>query len=197
MFSAMLVLASEGCNMDPASLSKETILKAFGALSDELLERDVKGELCIFGGTVMVLAFASRLATKDVDAIFQPAAIIREAAVRVAEEQDLPKDWLNDAVKGYVSEKHETTQGNLPQFPNLRLVMPTPEYLLAMKCLASRIGATEREGGDVNDILFLIRHLKLKSARDVMDIVSMYYPSNRVPIKAQYLVESLFEEGRV
>src|SRR5580692_2402103 len=100
MFSAMLVLASEGCNMDPASLSKETILKAFGALSDELLERDVKGELCIFGGTVMVLAFASRLATKDVDAIFQPAAIVREVAASIAAENDLPEDWLNDAVKG-------------------------------------------------------------------------------------------------
>src|SRR5262249_16915291 len=87
----------------------------------------------------------------------------------------LPEHWLNDAVKGYISAKHETTEGNLPQFPNLHLVMPTPEYLLGMKCLASRIEATEQDTGDVNDIVFLIRHLKLKTSHEVMNIVSAYY----------------------
>lgn len=66
-----------------------------------------------------------------------------------------------------------------------------------MKCLASRIETTEREGGDVKDIIFLIRHLKLNSASQVMEIVSSYYPPTRIPLKAQYLVESLFTEGRV
>ncbi len=51
--------------------------------------------------------------------------------------------------------------------------------------------------GDVRDIIFLIRHLKLKSAASVLAIVAEYYPADRVPIKAQYLVESLFEEGKV
>jgi hypothetical protein len=183
--------------MPPQELSREAILKALKALSDELAKEDAKGELCLFGGTVMVLAFAARLATKDVDAIFQPAQTIRRAAIKIAGENDLPEDWLNDAVKGYISAKHETTSGNLPQFPNLRVLMPTPEYLLAMKCLASRIETTEPEGGDVRDILFLIRHLKLKSAAQVMEIVSNYYPAERIPLKAQYLVESLFLEGRV
>ena len=75
--------------------------------------------------------------------------------------------------------------------------MPTPEYLLAMKCLASRIGAVETDSDDVNDIIFLVRHLKLKSAADVMDLVASYYPSDRIPVKSQYLVEGLFGEGRI
>jgi hypothetical protein len=29
-----------------------------------------------------------------------------------------------------------------------------------------------------------------------MDIVAAYYPPERVPVKARFLVESLFEEGR-
>jgi hypothetical protein len=183
--------------MSSQELSREAILKALQALSDELAKEGAKGELCLFGGTVMVLAFAARLATKDVDAIFEPAQIVRLAAKRIAAENDLPENWLNDAVKGYISAKHETTAGNLPQFPNLRIVMPTPEYMLAMKCLASRIDATEPEGGDVRDILFLIGHLKLKSAAQVMEIVSSYYPARQIPLKAQYLVESLFQEGRI
>ena len=85
------------------SLDRETILKALGLLSDELGRRGVAGELCIFGGTVMVVAFSARLATKDVDGLFQPAELIREAARKVGTELHLPLHWLNDGVKGYLS----------------------------------------------------------------------------------------------
>jgi hypothetical protein len=75
--------------------------------------------------------------------------------------------------------------------------MPTAEYLLAMKCLASRIGSTVAEADDTADIVQLIRHLQLPSAQAVMDLVTAYYPPERVPVKAKFLVETLFEEGRV
>jgi hypothetical protein len=45
--------------------------------------------------------------------------------------------------------------------------------------------------------VFLIRLLNLKEAKSVMDIVAAYYPKDQVPIKAQYLVEGLFAEGKV
>jgi hypothetical protein len=118
-------------------------------------------------------------------------------ARQVGEANQFPGDWLNDGVKGFISARHETTPGNLPQFSNLRLTMPVPEYLLAMKCMASRIGAIESEADDVADILFLIRHLNLKEARSVMDILAAYYPKDQVPIRAQYLVEGLFAEGKI
>jgi len=184
---------------DPASnsaLSRETILRAFEALSIELGQRGVVGEVCLFGGTVMVLAFTARLTTKDVDALFQPAQPIREIARRIATEQNLPEDWLNDGAKGFLSARHETTTGNLPQFPHLRLTMPVPEYLLAMKCMAARLGGTADEPSDVADIRFLIRHLALQSAAEVLDVVALYYPASRIPVKTQYLVEGLFEEGQ-
>ena len=180
-----------------SALTREMILEALQSLSDELGGRNTTGELCLFGGTVMVLAFSARLATKDVDAIFQPAQLIREAARRVAEVSDLPETWLNDAVKGFISARHETNSRGLPQFPHLRLTMPTPEYLLAMKCMASRIGAVEGEADDVSDVLFLIQYLQLQSAKEVMDIVTAYYPKDKVPVRAQYLVEGLFAEGQV
>jgi hypothetical protein len=178
-------------------LTREQIIAALRALSDGLSQQGVTGEVCLFGGTVMVLAFTARLSTKDVDALFQPAQTIREIARQIAAEQSLPADWLNDGVKAFVSERHETTAGNLPQFPHLRLTMPVPEYLLAMKCMAARIGGTADEPTDVADIVFLIRQLKMKSAADVLDLVGQYYPANRIPVKTQYLVEGLFEEGKV
>ena len=180
-----------------SALTREAILRALSSLSDELSRQGVIGELCLFGGTVMVLAFSARLSTKDVDAIFQPTALIRDLVRRIGEEQQLASDWLNDGVKGYVSARHETTPGNLPQFPHLRLTMPVPEYLLAMKCMAARLGGSSGEGSDVADIVFLIRHLRLTSAHAVLDLVGQYYPANRIPVKTQYLVEGLFEEGKV
>ena len=178
-----------------STLSRGQILRALGALSDALGEQGVTGELCLFGGTVMVLAFTARLTTRDVDALFQPAPLIRDLARRIAGEQGLPPDWINDGVKGFVSSRHEVTAGNLPQFPHLRLTMPVAEYLLAMKCLAARMGGPEGAGSDVPDIRFLIRHLELRSAEAVLDIVAQFYPASQVTVKTQYLIEGLFEEG--
>ena len=194
-YSLHLPMSAPEPSIDSA-LTREAILKALHALSDELGKQGVIGEVCLFGGTVMVLAFAARLSTRDVDALFQPAQPIRELAARIAAEQHLPADWLNDGVKGFVSARHQTTAGNLPQFPHLRLTMPVPEYLPAMKCMAARLGGTAGDSSDVADIVFLIRHLQLKSAPAVLDIVAQYYPAGLVPAKTQYLVEGLFEEGR-
>jgi hypothetical protein len=63
--------------------------------------------------------------------------------------------------------------------------------------MAARIGGTTDEPSDVVDIVFLIRHLKLKSAKAVLDLVGRYYPASRTPVKTQYLVEGLFEEGKI
>jgi hypothetical protein len=179
------------------TLTRDEILAGLGALSDRLGERGTNGEICIFGGAVLVLAFNVRVTTKDVDAVFQPAAIVRQLAGQIAEANGLPVDWLNDGVKGFTSSRADFTAGNLPQFPHLRVTMPVPEYLLAMKCMAARIGTADGEASDVRDIVFLIRHLGLTSANDVLNLVALYYPKERIAVKTQYLVEGLFDEGNI
>lgn len=185
-------MSSSGPIDSDSALTREQILRALESLSDKLRDQNIIGELCLFGGTVMVLAYNARLSTKDVDAIFQPSAAIRAAATAIADEQDLPQHWLNDGVKGFISARHNLTTGELPQFSNLRLTMPVPEYLLAMKCMAARIGGYTGEASDIPDILFLLKHLNLKSADEVLRIVAEYYPANQIPVKTQFLVESLF-----
>jgi hypothetical protein len=69
-----------------STLTREEIFNALRILSDELGKRGITGEVCLFGGTVMVLAFTARLTTKDVDALFQPAELIRELAQKIGEE---------------------------------------------------------------------------------------------------------------
>src|SRR5207247_10989953 len=96
-------------------LTREQILAALEALNRALAEREVIGELCVFGGAVMVLAFNARLATKDVDAVFQPAALVRELARQVGEVAGLPASWRKDGVEGYWSGGREVVPGPWPQ----------------------------------------------------------------------------------
>jgi len=60
---------------------RATIVDAFGRLAELLRERNTEGEICLLGGTVMLLAFDARPTTKDVDAIFRPASLIRDLAL--------------------------------------------------------------------------------------------------------------------
>ncbi len=83
-------------------MDKEEIKRYLEQLNIGLRNLSVKGELCLYGGAVMCLAYDARPSTKDVDAIFRPAQQIRQAIQRVAEANHLREDWLNDAVKGFV-----------------------------------------------------------------------------------------------
>ena len=173
-------------------LDQQRILEALTELDNRLGTRGIHAEVCLFGGAAMILAFRSRQTTKDIDAIFAPTSEVRELARQIGEEKGYDAGWFNDGVKGFVSGRGEHTVANLPQFPNLKLTMPVPSYLLAMKCMAARAGVPDPV--DVQDVKFLIRHLGLHQPSEVLDIVVRYYPVEQVPPKTQYFVEAIFEE---
>lgn len=180
-------------NLKGPGLSKETILDAFSALNEKFEQQGVIGEVCVFGGTAMVLAFNARLSTHDVDAIFSPTDVFRRCSVTVAHEKGLPEDWLNDGVKGFVSGKGMLTTDDLPQFANLRVTRPTAEYLLAMKCMAARAPGYDTQG-DRQDIAFLIKHLQLKDAESAIAIVEEFYGPSRILPKTQFMILEAFEQ---
>lgn len=160
-------------------MEKEEIESCLGLLNDALAKQDVRGEVCLYGGAVMCLVYGARPSTKDVDAIFQPARVMREAIVKVGIENGLAPDWLNDAVKGFVVEhpKHLFLE-----LSHLRVFVPEPDYLLAMKALSARADGTDRE-----DVKYLVRQLGLKSAEDVFSILKQYYPNEQVRPATQIL----------
>jgi len=172
-------------------LTREEIIAALLALEKECARRSITGEICIYGGAEMVLVFDARNSTRDVDAVFRPASEIREAARVVAGDLGLPGDWLNDGVKGFLSGNEELSGGpvlELEGLAHLRIVWPTAEYLLAMKCMAAR---SEETASDRNDVEFLIRSLRLTSEEDVMEIVERFYPAERIAIKTRYFVSEI------
>ena len=177
----------------PETLSKETILAALSRLDELLREKGVLGEVCIFGGAAMVLAFDARESTRDVDAIFVPKQVVLESARRVAEEFKLSPDWMNSGVAGFVSAQGEVTGEGMPVFENLRVLRPTNEYLLAMKCLASRV-ATMGVSGDRQDVITLLRELGIRDAAAACDLVARYYKESLLPAKVRFFIEETIQE---
>ena len=48
------------------------------------------------------MAYDAARATRDLDAVFVPTDVVRQAARAVAERRGLTEGWLNDAVKGFL-----------------------------------------------------------------------------------------------
>jgi hypothetical protein len=169
-----------------APLTQSDLHKLFGLLNEELGRSGTVGELFLVGGAVMCLAYATRPSTMDVDAVFRPPTQVREAAARVAARARVRPDWLNDAVKGFMS-----AQGDFAPFlelDHLRIMIAQPEYLLAMKCLAMRIGA---EFHDEDDVRFLLRLLEVRAYEKAVAIITKYYPLERFPQKTLYALTEL------
>lgn len=175
-------------------LTRREIIEALRALEAECGRRGIAGEICIYGGAEMVLVFDAREATRDVEAVFRPKAEILEAARVVADELELPADWLNDGVKGFLSHNEEWSGEPVPELEgleHLRVFVPTAEYLLAMKCVAARSGEVSE---DRKDVEFLIRSLGLMTEEEVCEVVGRFYPVERLHVKTRYFISEVMSE---
>lgn len=168
------------------TLSRDEIRRLLALLDEELRDRAVVGELYLVGGAVMCLALNAREATRDVDAFFRPTASIREAATAVARRAGVPPTWLNDAVKGYLGDRGEYDA--FLELPNLRVYVARPEYLLALKSMAMRIGA---EFADLDDVRYLLRYLNITTADEAVAIVGKYFDADQIPLKTRLALEEL------
>ena len=175
------------------TFGRERIRSLFGRLSD-LLKRDgIRGEVLLFGGAAMLLGWNSRRTTRDIDAVFEPASKIRRLVGMIADEEGLPTGWLNDAVKGFVDvlPARRAFRPVIFSTEHLHIYTPPPEYLIAMKSLAARTGP---EHADAEDMIFLIRAARLRSAESIFKLVRRYYPDRPIPARTRFFVESIFEE---
>lgn len=161
----------------------ETLLRELGA---ELDQEGLRAELFVVGGAAMSLAYSTRRATRDIDAIFEPKSEINAAAARIAQRHGLASDWLNDAVKGFLPGNDPDEQLVLDA-PGIGVSVPSPRYLLAMKVAAARVDR------DSDDILLLARLCGATTSDAVLDITEEVF-GGRLPLqpRAQFLIEELF-----
>ena len=156
------------------------------SLNTELAAFEVEGELCLVDGAVMCLALSASPPTRHVSALFRPTRLIQEAAARVAVQQGLPGDWLTEAAKEAL--KPAGDFGPFLQLPNLRVFVGLPEYLLAMKCAAMRLGEEFRE---LDDVRHLLRHLNISSVEEALGVVARYFGERQLAARTRRALEEL------
>ncbi|WP_431946033.1 DUF6036 family nucleotidyltransferase [Micromonospora marina] len=171
-------------SLDDPLLDRPAIEDAFRRLGDRLARRGVVADLYIFGGAAMALAYDARRATRDIDAVFQPHGVVLDEARAVADELGLPHWWLNEQASAYVAPGGDAAAPRVFDHPGLRVAAASPEHLLAMKVIAAR-------RRDAEDIRFLVDHLGLTSAEQVLALCAEIFPEEEVPGRARLVLEDV------
>ncbi len=152
--------------MARTTFDRGRLVEAFEHLGRDLASRGVFLELAVYGGSAIMLHFAWRKSTEDVDAVLRPGydeRLLARSAERVAALMDLPDDWINDAVGMFTPLSEDETlfevSGNYPGLgtPGLRVLVARPHYLLGMKLLA--LANLDRGDRDMEDARRLAREL--------------------------------------
>jgi hypothetical protein len=183
---------------DPKPFDKATLQQALTELGRRAHAEGKTVEISIYGGSALMLTYDWRIATKDVDAVFEAdRSTVRRLAADIAHENGWDIDWLNDGVKGYLSvSDHDakTLLGTYPseEEPGLRLMMPSPAYLLAMKCRTMRFGGIG-QNSDLDDIRNLAREIGVKNVADALDLIAAFYPNSVLEPKTQFGLEEILE----
>lgn len=79
-------------------------------------------------------------------------------------------------------------QKNFLNLSHLKIYVPEPDYLLAMKTLAARVDATDKQ-----DIEFLIELLGIQTPEEIFSILEHYYPRQQIKPATKYFIEEIFE----
>jgi hypothetical protein len=153
-------------------------------LSAELATRGARADLFLVGGAAIAIAYDSRRATRDLDAVFLPTDVVREAARLVAERRGLADDWLNDAVKGFLPGPDPDAQRYYAS-DALTVDVASARYLLAMKLFASRVEA------DADDIMFLYRQLGFTTVEEGLALVENVYRGRPIAVKVRFLLQEI------
>ena len=164
------------------------IIECLKVLNENMKKKNIYGEINIVGGAVMCLCYKSREVTQDIDAIFEPKTIINELIEKIAVELNIPNNWLNDGVKGFLSSNAEFSK--YINLSNLTINVASPEYMLAMKCLSARAD----NANEIEDIEFLVKHLNIKDYEQVEQTILKYYPADRFLVKTRYLLMEVLED---
>ena len=115
------------------------------------------------------------------DGVIRPSAAGTRLISRVAEEQNLPSNWLNDDVRQFLSHQSEHRPFPSKEFePGLKITIPTATYLLALKLNACR-KPLPGYPGDEADIRFLLGKLKPITLETVETIHHRFFPGEGLP----------------
>ncbi len=169
-------------------LNSIDIIQYLNEINEKLAERNIDGEIVLTGGALMCLQYQARPSTQDIDAYFSPSSEIRSIIQEMANEHDLPDDWMNDGAKGFITNNMHTDV--LHKYSNLTVYALDTESLLAMKLSSARL-----DSKDMDDAVALIKKLDIKTSDELLNLVEQYIPKERLTPNIVYFTEEAFERS--
>jgi hypothetical protein len=176
-------------------VTTDVVVSAFDVMGHYLLEREVLGEIAVYGGTAIMLQFDWRKVTEDVDAVIRAnerEGAIKDAVIYAALRLGLPDDWLNNYVGSFTPETEAdaffSVYGSYPRggTPSLRVFVAKPEYICAMKLKALR--RDDVGDRDFNDAVALASAVGISTADQLSQLFASFFPDERLdPIAAARL----------
>lgn len=164
------------------NLDGPAIVELLTELGARLDAKGLDARFYIVGGAAMLLAYGRETMTRDIDAIFEPKAVVYdEASAMAAERNWLDDDWLIDGVKGFVQGPDPDAPRVILSAPGVSVQVASPRRLLAMKVAAARIGR------DVEDIVLLAREVGAASIEEVLDIAHAEY-GDLLEVRSRFIV---------
>ena len=172
-------------------------------LSQELQQKQITGQILLADRIVMLLDVRKPQGRKDIKAYLQGdksaidipksidayfgsrGAAVRDAAQAIAQQEDLPDDWLQDALVDFFF----TQPGNEQwlEYPGLRVFLASLAYVLAMKVAAA--GNQQ----DIEDIKTLAAKLGITNAQEMLTCVTKYIPEQLLTQEMRLRVEQSLE----
>ena len=120
-------------------LDRDDLQLLLQRMAEAAESRGVRIEMFIVGGGAIALVYDATRLTGDLDAVFEPKQVGYDIARQVAAdaELDLPEDWLNDAVKGFLpgDDPHATVFFDRP---GMSVRVASPRYLFVLKAMSTR-----------------------------------------------------------
>jgi hypothetical protein len=181
------------------NFDRETLERALAELGSRAFEAGRTVEIVIYGGSALLLTLNRQINTGDVDAVFEGNKdFIRKLAAEMAEEFNWDANWLNDGVKGWLSNRDADPDVKAlfktypsEDRPGLRVYTAKPEYLFAMKCRAMRVGGIETNS-DIDDIKLLARAIGISNSQEALTLVEKFYPQNMLQPKTRLGLDEIF-----
>lgn len=178
-----------------AYLDRGTLVSALEELGKLALAEGIDLDVCIYGGSAMLLAYESRNATKDVDAILNPGELGRKLVVQVAKNLSLHDDWLNSDVAQFLGPNPKAGRRKLElSISGLNVHVATANYMLAMKALSCR-DPLPGYRGDHEDLVFLIRKIGIQTVEEIQGRIDAFFPDEVIPEVKRVTLEHLIEEA--
>lgn len=151
-------------------LNRDQLLQALGELDAELAGMGVNAVLHVIGGAAIALKYNGNRSTADIDSLFDQYEVVRRAIDVVADRRGLPRSWVNSQIHDLgLPLERDTRAERMVIGPNLTLTIPSAEFLLFTKLIATR-----QADQDFEDAVILARYLGLSTPADIEQAVRQF-----------------------